>query len=53
MEKLGERKGDLKNMVSDSRGRVRLDYVIPTRGLIGFRSDFLSNTSRVQILRKT
>ena len=45
MEKLGERKGDLKNMVSDSRGRVRLDYIIPTRGLIGFRSDFLSTTS--------
>jgi GTP-binding protein len=32
-------------MVSDSRGRVRLDYIIPTRGLIGFRSDFLSTTS--------
>lgn len=45
MERLGERKGDLKNMVSDSRGRVRLDYIIPTRGLIGFRSDFLSTTS--------
>jgi GTP-binding protein len=45
MEKLGERKGDLKNMISDSRGRVRLDYIIPTRGLIGFRSDFLSTTS--------
>ena len=45
MERLGERKGDLKNMVSDGRGRVRLDYIIPTRGLIGFRSDFLSTTS--------
>jgi GTP-binding protein len=45
MEKLGERKGDLKNMISDGRGRVRLDYIIPTRGLIGFRSDFLSSTS--------
>jgi GTP-binding protein len=45
MERLGERKGDLKNMVSDGRGRVRIDYIIPTRGLIGFRSDFLSTTS--------
>ncbi len=45
MERLGERKGDLKNMVSDGRGRIRLDYIIPTRGLIGFRSDFLSTTS--------
>ena len=45
MERLGERKGDLKNMVSDGRGRVRLDYIISTRGLIGFRSDFLSTTS--------
>ena len=45
MERLGDRKGDLKNMVSDGRGRVRLDYIIPTRGLIGFRSDFLSTTS--------
>ncbi len=45
MERLGERRGDLKNMVSDGRGRIRLDYIIPTRGLIGFRSDFLSTTS--------
>jgi len=45
MEKLGERKGDLKNMVPDGKGRVRLDYSIPTRGLIGFHTEFLSATS--------
>jgi GTP-binding protein len=45
MEKLGERRGDLQNMVSDGKGRVRLDYVIPTRGLIGFHTEFLSATS--------
>ncbi len=45
MEKLGMRKGSLKNMVSDGKGRVRLDYLIPTRGLIGLRSEFLTTTS--------
>lgn len=45
MEKLGERRGELKDMVPDGRGRVRLDYLIPTRGLIGFRSEFLTLTS--------
>lgn len=45
MEKLGERRGELQNMVPDSKGRVRLDYQIPTRGLIGFHTEFLSATS--------
>ena len=45
MEKLGERKGALQNMVSDGKGRVRLDYITPTRGLIGFHTEFLSCTS--------
>lgn len=45
MEKLGERKGELQNMVPDGKGRVRLDYIIPTRGLIGFHTEFLSCTS--------
>lgn len=45
MEKLGARKGDLQNMVPDGKGRVRLDYVSPTRGLIGFHTEFLSCTS--------
>jgi len=45
MEKLGGRKGNLRDMVSDGKGRVRLDYLIPTRGLIGLRSEFLTATS--------
>lgn len=45
MEKLGERRGELQNMVPDGKGRVRLDYNIPTRGLIGFHTEFLSATS--------
>ena len=44
MQALGERRGDLQDMVSDSRGRVRLDYRIPARGLIGFQSEFLTMT---------
>ncbi len=45
MEKLGLRRGDLKNMHADGKGRVRLDYEIPTRGLIGFHGEFLTITS--------
>ena len=45
MEKLGERRGELQNIVPDGKGRVRLDYSIPTRGLIGFHTEFLSATS--------
>ena len=45
MERLGARKGELREMVPDGRGRVRLDYLIPSRGLIGFRSEFLTLTS--------
>ncbi|MES9863149.1 MAG: translational GTPase TypA [Candidatus Thiodiazotropha sp. LLP2] len=45
MEALGARKGDLKNMVPDGKGRVRLDYIIPSRGLIGFQTEFMTSTS--------
>ncbi|TCO83167.1 GTP-binding protein [Plasticicumulans lactativorans] len=45
MEKLGERGGELKDMVPDGKGRVRLDYVIPARGLIGFQTEFMTATS--------
>ncbi|MSP97267.1 MAG: translational GTPase TypA [Betaproteobacteria bacterium] len=44
MEELGRRKGDLKDMQSDSKGRVRLEYRIPARGLIGFQAEFLTLT---------
>ncbi len=45
MEKLGGRRGELKNMIQDDKGRVRLDYVIPARALIGFHTDFMTLTS--------
>ncbi|MGY1409932.1 MULTISPECIES: translational GTPase TypA [unclassified Luteimonas] len=45
MEKLGMRKAQLKNMESDGKGRVRLDYMIPARGLIGFQNEFKTLTS--------
>ncbi len=44
MEKLGERGAQLSNMVPDGKGRVRLDFIIPSRGLIGFRTEFLTAT---------
>jgi GTP-binding protein len=44
MEALGARRGDLQDMISDERGRVRLDYRIPARGLIGFQSEFMTMT---------
>ena len=50
MEKLGERRADLKNMEPDGKGRVRLDYIIPARGLIGFRTEFLTLTSGTGLL---
>jgi len=45
MEELGLRRGELENMVPDGKGRVRLEFIIPARGLIGFRSLFLTLTS--------
>ncbi len=45
MEALGSRKGELRDMLPDGRGRVRLDYIIPSRGLIGFQTEFMTTTS--------
>lgn len=50
MEELGIRRAELKNMVPDGKGRVRLEFIIPARGLIGFRSLFLTLTSGGGIL---
>jgi GTP-binding protein len=50
MEKLGERGGELKNMLPDGKGRVRLDFIIPARGLIGFRTEFLTATQGTGLL---
>jgi len=53
MELLGERRGELEDMVPDGRGRVRLDYRIPARGLIGLRTGFLTATSGSGLLYHT
>jgi len=45
MTRLADRKGELQSMQPDGKGRVRLDYRIPTRGLIGFRTEYLTATS--------
>jgi GTP-binding protein len=50
MEALGSRRGDLLDMQPDGKGRVRLDYRIPARGLIGFQSDFLTMTRGTGIM---
>ncbi|RIY34600.1 translational GTPase TypA, partial [Psittacicella gerlachiana] len=53
MEALGLRKGELRNMEVDGKGRVRLDYIIPARGLIGFRGEFMTMTSGTGLLYST
>ncbi len=53
MEKLGERKGDLTNMVPDGNGRVKLDFNIPARGLIGFRTEFLTATTGTGLMNSS
>ena len=50
MEELGQRRAELEDMVPDGKGRVRLQFIIPARGLIGFRSQFLTMTSGGGIL---
>jgi GTP-binding protein len=50
MEALGKRKGELRDMVPDGKGRVRLTYYIPARGLIGFQTEFLTLTSGTGLL---
>ncbi|GAC17447.1 translational GTPase TypA [Paraglaciecola arctica] len=45
MEQLGTRKGELTNMAPDGKGRIRMDFMIPSRGLIGFQTDFMTMTS--------
>ena len=50
MEELGQRGGEMTNMLPDGKGRVRLDFIIPSRGLIGFRGQFLTLTSGSGIL---
>ncbi len=50
MEKLGARKGEVTDMQNDGKGRVRVEFSIPARGLIGFRTEFLTATSGTGLL---
>ncbi|MHB8914360.1 MAG: translational GTPase TypA [Thiobacillus sp.] len=50
MEELGRRRGDLKDMVPDGQGRVRIEYRVPARGLIGFQGEFMTMTRGTGIL---
>lgn len=50
MESLGVRKGEMTNMISDGNGQVRLEFTIPSRGLIGYRTEFLTQTRGYGIL---
>lgn len=50
MTRIADRKGELRDMVPDGAGRVRLDYRIPTRGLIGFRTEYLTATAGTGLL---
>ncbi|PQA43390.1 translational GTPase TypA [Amnimonas aquatica] len=50
MEQMGTRKGDMTNMVLDGKGRIRIEATVPSRGLIGFRSEFMTMTSGTGIM---
>ena len=50
MEEMGQRKADLKNMEPDGKGRIKLEFLAPSRGMIGFRSSFLTMTSGTGIM---
>ena len=53
MERLGERRAELRDILPDSNGRVRLDYTVPSRGLIGFRSEFMTITRGLGLIYHT
>jgi len=53
MEKLGLRKAEMTNMTPDGKGRVRVDFMVPSRGLIGFQTEFMTLTSGSGLMYKT
>jgi GTP-binding protein len=50
MEEMGQRKADLQNMEPDGKGRIKIEFIAPSRGMIGFRSSFLTMTSGTGIM---
>ncbi|WP_416150557.1 translational GTPase TypA [Salipaludibacillus sp. HK11] len=53
MESLGERKGEMKNMINKGDGQVRMDFLVPSRGLIGYTTEFMAQTKGYGILNHT
>ncbi|KZE63358.1 GTP-binding protein TypA [Fictibacillus phosphorivorans] len=53
MESLGDRKGEMKNMINNGSGQVRLEFMVPARGLIGYTTEFLTQTRGYGILNHT
>ncbi len=53
MEKMGERKAEMTDMQPDGKGRIRMDFVMPSRGLIGFRTEFMTLTSGTGLMYHT
>ncbi|MDV6316664.1 translational GTPase TypA [Idiomarina sp. HP20-50] len=53
MEKLGLRKAEMTNMTPDGKGRVRVDFEVPSRGLIGFQTEFMTLTSGTGLMYHT
>ncbi|SDN33488.1 translational GTPase TypA [Alkalicoccus daliensis] len=53
MESLGERKGEMQNMINKGDGQVRLDFLLPSRGLIGYTTEFMSQTKGYGIINHT
>jgi GTP-binding protein len=52
IEKIGSRQGELKNIEPDGKGRVKMDFIIPSRGLIGFHTHFLTITSGTGVINR-
>ncbi|MBC1742614.1 translational GTPase TypA [Listeria welshimeri] len=53
IESISQRKGEMKNMINDGNGQVRLQFIVPARGLIGYTTDFLSMTRGYGIINHT
>jgi GTP-binding protein len=53
MEQLGLRKAEMRDMSPDGKGRIRMDFIVPSRGLIGFQTDFMTMTSGSGLLYHT
>src|SRR4030067_2344955 len=53
IEKIGLRKGEMADMVNDGKGHVRIEFLVPARGLIGFRGEFMTDTKGSGVMNHT